>query len=116
MGLQTKVIEEEIELLKTKILDFQKKLSVSKQEKLKDLSKHKQLYENGQRINEETNFKIQERIERRMQIEKDIGSKLHYLNSQKMENKKIEEKMNYFKILKEFIDQMSPDFFKIAKK
>ena len=47
-------------------------------------------------MNDEINTRMQEQNKKKTQLNKEICSKLHYLNSQKIENKKIEEKMNYF--------------------
>ena len=115
IGFKTKLIQDEINRLIKQENDYEKRLNEIQKQKLNEFFKHRASFDEKQKIIDELNEKVIEKTARKAFLDKEIWNKIHFLNSQKNENKKIEERFKYYYCLKEFLDNIAPSYWKEKK-
>lgn len=112
MAVRTKIIETEIERLKQEDILNENRVLDSQKKKVKKFSKHRAMYEARQKLMDEANQQVKDISYKKMHIDKELHLKMAVLNSLKNENKKTEERIGYYSVLRTFLDDISPAFYK----
>ena len=112
MAFRTKIIESEIERLKQEDIFNENRVLDSKKKKVIKFLKHRAMYEARQKLVDEANQQMKEISYKKMHIDKELHLKMAVLNSLKNENKKTEERIDYYIFLQTFLDDISPAFYK----